>query len=119
MSLTHGSNQTLVFDLLDTNRGKAYHTDTGHFVAPSAGVYTFTLDLVSVPGTLATATIVHNFELIHTVWASGRQTGDMGMASGTVIRTMKPRDTVYVVLFRHIGYAYVDDSMTRFSGHMI
>ncbi len=108
-----------MFDHTDVNRGDGYNTETGIFTAPIDGVYSFTLDLVSVPGALASACIVHNTELVHTVWANGQLTGDLGVASGTIIRSLDTGDEVYVVLFRHLGHAYVDNTLTRFSGHMI
>lgn len=96
--------------------GGHYDASMGSFVSPCNGGFSFTVDLASPRGTLASVHVMHNAEVIHRVRANGRFTGDHGSASGTVVAQLSRGDHVFVVLVYDHGYTYVLPYYTRFTG---
>ena len=58
--VTLGSAQTVIFDHVITNIGKAYNQHTGHFTAPFNGIYVFACTFLQREGTSVNLQMVNN-----------------------------------------------------------
>ena len=124
MSATKGvtsarHNCVLMFDHVTLNAGSAYDATTGIFTAPSDGVYVFHLDVQSPRGTLSSVDILHNENPVHHLWGNGRNTGDRGVASGTVALQLAVGDQVYAKLVYDNGYTFAEEKVSRFTGYKL
>ncbi|VDI23632.1 Hypothetical predicted protein, partial [Mytilus galloprovincialis] len=79
--ITLGSRQTVIFDQVITNIGKAYNQHTGHFTAPYDGIYFFACTFLRPHNaTLLHLQMVKNSNEIsrgHAASGGGSQTGSM------------------------------------------
>ncbi|XP_076080424.1 heavy metal-binding protein HIP-like [Mytilus galloprovincialis] len=91
-SITLGSTQTVIFDHVITNIGKAYNQHTGHFTAPSNGIYFFACTFLQY-GVRLHLQMVQNSSEISKGYA---QRGDAASGSMSAVIYLNKGDVVKV-----------------------
>ena len=108
--------QTVVFDHVITNIGKAYNPHTGHFTVPYDGLYFLTVSFLKRYSSNLTLTMLINSGTISrghaTNSTSGATTGSMNAAV-----FLKKGDVVRII--GSSVNARIDGDWTYFTGHII
>jgi hypothetical protein len=116
-----GPDEVIVFDTVTTNIGGAYSNRTGHFTAPTNGIYEFAVTIMSMPHSsvhvaIAGDTAINSGELCRAYGAFD------GFDSGTCVATAHLGQG-YRVWVKHI-YSNTTDTIDHanysiFSGNLI
>lgn len=112
--------ETVIFDRVLLNEGKAYNKNTGKFTATVEGVYSFTWTIFSVAGKFFITEIVHNGNPITCNYCDGRgrKVGYIMTSSQANIK-MKRGDKVWIrCQSNHCDYARGGYS-SNFSGFKV
>ena len=108
--------QTVVFDHVITNIGKAYNPHTGHFTVPYDGLYFLTVSFLKRYSSNLTLTMFINSRTISrghaTNYTSGATTGSMNAAV-----FLKKRDVARII--GSSDNARIHGDWTYFTGHII
>lgn len=112
------SGQTLVFANVRHNIGNGYHASGGIFIAPTAGVYIFSVSVskYGVSGDVHLS-LMKNGVYIVGAYASTQDQSNQG--SATVPVQMEIGDEVWVSVKRPDDSTVYGDSLTSFSGTLI
>ena len=111
--------ETVIYDKVTLNEGKAFNKDTGKFTATVEGVYAFSWTTLSSPGKYFLTEIVHNGNAMALSQCDGRGQSGWPSSSNQVNIKMKKGDQVWIRTYTTNGqYAY-GRNMCSFSGFKI
>ncbi|XP_063438549.1 complement C1q tumor necrosis factor-related protein 3-like [Mytilus trossulus] len=117
-SVTLGSTQTVIFDHVITNIGKAYNQHTGHFTAPFNGIYFFACTFLRPhTATQLHLQMVQNSTEIsrgHAATGGGSQEGSMN-----AVVYMHKGDVVKVRHYPGLGSEIIHGDWSFFTGYRI
>ena len=109
--------ETVIFDKVWLNEGKAYNERTGKFTATVEGVYAFSWTTLSYPGKYFVTEIVHNGNAVAYNQSDGRGQNGYPSSSNQVFLKMKKGDKVWIRAYSTSGqYAY-GGNWCSFSGY--
>ncbi|XP_063436175.1 heavy metal-binding protein HIP-like [Mytilus trossulus] len=112
--VTLGSTQTVIFDHVITNIGKAYNKHTGHFTAPLNGIYVFACTFLKSGNKALHLQIVQNSSEISKGHAPSG--GDIGGSMNAVIYLHKG-DVVKVRHYPGRGSQTIHGKWSFFTGY--
>ncbi|CAC5400442.1 unnamed protein product [Mytilus coruscus] len=110
--------QTVIFDKIITNEGGSYHSNTGHFVSPCNGLFSFTVTfLAQSPGDLHLE-MVKNKVVLSLGYATK---GHFEAGHMNAVVSLKKGDVVKVqhCIWGNIGPQTIDGGFGFFSGFLI
>ncbi|VDI77694.1 Hypothetical predicted protein [Mytilus galloprovincialis] len=114
--VTLGSAQTVIFDHVITNIGKAYNLHTGHFTAPFNGIYVFACTFLQTGGTTVNLQMVNNSSEI----SRGHAASGAGVAgSMNAVIYMKKGDVVKVRHYPGYGSQTINGNWSYFTGYLL
>ncbi|KAK3105853.1 hypothetical protein FSP39_007167 [Pinctada imbricata] len=90
-----GENHSLAFDVVKTNEGNAFHSNTGLFMVPESGLYVFTWSFRLLSGNYHSVELAVNGQsagVIFSVPTGGTQTG----TSTTIVIHATKDDNIYL-----------------------
>ncbi|XP_021364325.1 complement C1q-like protein 4 [Mizuhopecten yessoensis] len=121
LTLTH--TERVLYDRIYTNIGSSYHSNTGTFVCPTAGIYVFQFHSVAHQNKAAWLQLYKNFEYVASTY--GHTSNDYASTGNSVILHLSKGDEVYIqAVDPAYGYATNlyganDEVYCTFSGYMI
>ncbi|VDI73943.1 Hypothetical predicted protein [Mytilus galloprovincialis] len=111
-----GSTQTVIFDHVITNIGKAYNQHTGHFTAPFNGIYVFACTFLQREGTSVNLQMVHNSSEI----SRGHGANGAGVAgSMNAVIYLQKGDVVKVRHYPGFGSQTIHGDWSFFTGYLL
>nr|XP_022296733.1 complement C1q tumor necrosis factor-related protein 3-like [Crassostrea virginica] len=112
--------ETVIFDKVYLNVGKAYNQKTGEFTAPVEAVYSFNWKTLTNPGKYFVTEIVHNGNPIALNYCDGRGIS-MGHASSSnqAIIRMKKGDKAWIRTQSSYGIFARGGYWSNFSGYKV
>lgn len=116
-----GDHQILVFDTVLTNVGSAYHPNHGTFIAPTHGLYLFSISASSAGEAAhpAIATeIVKDGTLLAKTYAKS-DTGYIDQGSVTLVVELQPNEEIWVRLNHPLDTTLASGSFSSFSGILV
>nr|XP_022301910.1 complement C1q tumor necrosis factor-related protein 6-like [Crassostrea virginica] len=109
--------ETVIYEKVTLNEGKAYNKDTGKFTATVGGIYSFSWTTLSTPGKYFISEIVHNGKAITYSQCDGRGLTGYPSSTNQVNIKMKKGDKVWIRAMEKYGqYAY-GKNWCSFSGY--
>ncbi|CAG2233473.1 unnamed protein product [Mytilus edulis] len=114
--VTLGSAQTVIFDHVITNIGKAYNQHTGHFTAPFNGIYVFACTFLQTGGTAVHLQMVNNSSEISR--GHGANGGGVAGSMNAVIY-LKKGDVVKVRHYPGYGSQTIHGNWSFFTGYLL
>ena len=109
--------ETVIYEKVTLNEGKAYNKDTGKFTATVGGIYSFSWTTLSNPGKYFISEIVHNGKAITYSQCDGRGLTGYPSSTNQVNIKMKKGDEVWIRAMTKYGqYAY-GGNWCSFSGY--
>ncbi|XP_052678302.1 heavy metal-binding protein HIP-like [Crassostrea angulata] len=90
------SHETVIFEKVSLNEGKAYDKTSGIFTAPSDGIYSFTWTTLTKTGKTFITDIVRNGEMIIRNFSDGRGRDGYAMSTSHANIKMKKGDKVWI-----------------------
>nr|XP_034307459.1 complement C1q tumor necrosis factor-related protein 3-like [Crassostrea gigas] len=108
--------ETVIFDKVSLNEGKAYDKTTGIFIAPFEGIYSFTWTTLTIGGKYFFTEIVRNSQPIAYNHNDGRGRGGYPMSSSHANIKMKKGDKVWIRTHRNYGQYVYGANWCNFSG---
>lgn len=118
-----GQHQHIVFDNVITNVGGGYHSSSGHFTAPVAGVYAFYVSLTNIPQHSASVVLYRNGKWIGHVLAHGSATNSGLYVTSTLpsVVQLEAGDEVWVQ--NEHAFSNVEEidggNWSYFTGHLV
>ncbi|CAC5359430.1 unnamed protein product [Mytilus coruscus] len=114
--VTLGSAQTVIFDHVITNIGKAYNQHTGHFTAPFNGIYFFACTFLQSGGTPLHLQMVQNSSEISRGHA---QRGGAVAGSMSAVIYLHKGDVVKVRHYPDLGSQTIYGDWSFFTGYLL
>ncbi|CAG2256714.1 unnamed protein product [Mytilus edulis] len=114
--VTLGSTQTVIFDHVITNIGKAYNQHTGHFTAPFNGIYFFACTFLQTGGSYLHLQMVQNSIEISKGHASS---GDAVAGSMNAVIYLHKGDVVKVRHYPSLGTQTIHGDWSYFMGYLL
>nr|XP_022302428.1 complement C1q-like protein 3 [Crassostrea virginica] len=111
--------ETVIYDKVWLNEGKAYNERTGKFTATVEGVYVFSWKTLSKPGKYFVSEIVHNGNAIAYSQCDGRGQDGYPSSSNQVNIKMKKGDQVWIRAQGNYGQYAHGGNWCSFSGFKI
>uniref|UniRef100_A0A8W8LMJ7 C1q domain-containing protein n=1 Tax=Magallana gigas TaxID=29159 RepID=A0A8W8LMJ7_MAGGI len=120
-SLTNNLNnmknhETVVFDKVSVNEGKAYDSSSGIFTAPLDGTYSFTWTTLTTGGKYFISEIMQNGKVITKNYTDGRGRDGYEMSTSHANIKMKKGDKVWIRTYGNLGQHAVGGHWCYFSG---
>ncbi|XP_071140417.1 heavy metal-binding protein HIP-like [Mytilus edulis] len=115
-STTLGSLQTVIFDHVITNAGKAYNQHTGHFTAPFNGMYFFACTFLQDGSTRLHLQMVQNSSDISKGHA---RSGEAASGSMNAVIYLNKGDVVSVRLYPGQGSQTIHGDWSYFTGYLL
>ena len=112
----NGVNNALVFDDIVTNEGNAYRSNTGCFIAPAAGVYSFHVHVLRCRS--SGALFVHLMKNNQIMSSGTNQDTRFETTSTSAVLVLRRGDVVWVRLRQGIAYGHAAH-YTTFSGFSV
>ena len=112
--------ETVIFEKVYLNVGKAYNQKTGEFTAPVGAVYSFNWKTLTYPGKYFITEIVHNGNPIALNYCDGRgiSTGYASTSNQAIIR-MKKGDKAWIRTHSSYGMYARGGYWSNFSGYKV
>lgn len=94
--LASTKHHTIPFDVVKTNVGNNYHPNSGTFIAPSAGTYTFDWMIQSTWRGVVYTQLMRNSEVLGEVVADSSHEYEFHSATGVVVVQLSEGDEVFI-----------------------
>ncbi|XP_060063259.1 complement C1q-like protein 2 [Ylistrum balloti] len=121
--LTLSHTERVKYNRIYTNIGNGYHSDTGTFECPVAGIYVFQFHSVAHQNKAAWLQLYKNFQYVASTY--GHTVNDYASTGNSVILHLSKGDEVYIQavdpIYGYATYLYGanDEVYCTFSGYMI
>ncbi|XP_060575200.1 cerebellin-2-like [Ruditapes philippinarum] len=107
--------QTIVFDSVHLNIGGGYHSSGGLFIAPTAGIYMFSLSvMLNTPSHWISLELLKNGAILAETYANGYDQGSVSVAT-----QLKVGDEVFVKVHGSDSGMVYGEKLTSFTGALI
>nr|XP_022302808.1 complement C1q tumor necrosis factor-related protein 2-like [Crassostrea virginica] len=111
--------ETVIYDKVWLNEGKAYNEHTGKFTATVKGIYAFSWTTLSTSGKYFISEIVHNGNVMAYSYCDGRGIGGHPSSSNQVYINMRKGDKVWIRTHGSNGLYAHGGHWCSFSGYKI
>ncbi|XP_051512632.1 complement C1q tumor necrosis factor-related protein 4-like [Myxocyprinus asiaticus] len=120
-SVLGGSHRAVTFDHLLVNVGDDFNPDTGHFRCRLPGTYYFSFTVGKFPKKMLSVMLVKNRMEVQAIAHDGSRNQGRKVESQSVMISLKPFDTVYLLLQEspdYVIYSNIGPHIT-FSGYLV
>ncbi|XP_030646264.1 complement C1q tumor necrosis factor-related protein 4, partial [Chanos chanos] len=120
-SVLGGSQRAVTFDRLLVNVGGDFNPDTGRFRCRLAGAYYFSFTVGKFPKKLLSVMLVKNGQEVQAMAYDGHRKPGRKVQSQSVMLTLKPMDTVWLLLQQSPDYALYSNvgPYITFTGYLV
>lgn len=115
--LNLGDQHPIVFDKIITNKGAAYHANTGIFIAPFKGLYVFHLSAMSIPGKAQFLAFIHDGKVVNGAYPDATGTPGHQTTGSRWVMELEQGSEVWI---RTVGAGQIHGNcFTVFSGFLL